>query len=78
LLDLVEEFRAVVAALEAAEVQFAVCGGLAVAIHAQPRATMDVDLLLPNDQIVTARYYLPHPEIQSGEWTLPEIELLEE
>jgi hypothetical protein len=51
LLDLVEEFRAVVAALDAAEIQFAVCGGLAVAIHAQPRATMDVDLLLPVDQI---------------------------
>jgi len=24
---------------------------------------------------VTARYYLPHEEIQSGEWTLPGIEL---
>jgi hypothetical protein len=51
LLDLVDEFRAVVVALEAAEIPFAVCGGLAVAIYAQPRATMDVDLLLPRDQI---------------------------
>jgi len=55
LLDLVEEFQALVAALEAAEIQFAVCGGLAVAIHAQPRATMDVDLLLPNDQVDRAK-----------------------
>jgi len=51
LLDLVEEFRSIVAALEAADVEFAVCGGLAVAIHAHPRATLDVDLLLPRDQI---------------------------
>lgn len=55
MLDLVEEFQALVAALEAAEIQFAVCGGLAVAIHAQPRATMDVDLLLPNDQVDRAK-----------------------
>ena len=51
MLDLVEEFRSIVSALEAAEVPFAVCGGLAVAIHSQPRATVDVDLLLPRDQI---------------------------
>lgn len=51
MIDLAEGFQAVVVALEAAKIQFAVCGGLAVAIHAQPRATMDVDLLLPNDQI---------------------------
>lgn len=51
MLDLVEEFRSIVAALEVAGVPFAVCGGLAVAIHSQPRATVDVDLLLPQDQI---------------------------
>jgi len=51
MLDLVEEFRSIVAALEAAGVPFAVCGGLAVAVHSQPRATVDVDLLLPRDQI---------------------------
>ena len=51
MLDLVDEFRAVVAALEAAEIDFAVCGGLAVAIHAQPRATMDIDLLLLRDGV---------------------------
>jgi hypothetical protein len=54
-LDLVEEFRAIVSALETAGVEFAVCGGLAVAIHVHPRATLDVDLLLPPDQIDAAR-----------------------
>ncbi|MCP5070860.1 MAG: nucleotidyltransferase family protein [bacterium] len=51
MLDLVEEFRSIVAALEVAGVPFAVCGGLAVAIHSRPRATVDVDLLLPRSQI---------------------------
>jgi len=55
LLDLLEEFRSILSALEAAEIEFAVCGGLAVAIHAHPRATLDVDLLLPRDQIDRAR-----------------------
>lgn len=55
MLDLLEEFRALVAALDAAGVEFAVCGGLAVAIHAHPRATLDVDLLLPVEQVDRAR-----------------------
>lgn len=50
-MDLLDEFRALLEALEAEQVEFAVCGGLAVAIHARPRATLDVDLLLPLDQI---------------------------
>lgn len=55
MLDLAEEFRVLVAALEAAEIEFAVCGGLAVAIHARPRATMDIDLLLPRDVIAATQ-----------------------
>ena len=55
MLDLFEEFRSILSALESAEIEFAVCGGLAVAIHAHPRATLDVDLLLPRDQIDSAR-----------------------
>ncbi len=54
-LDLVEELRALLDALGNARVEFAVCGGLAVAIHAQPRATMDVDLLVAADQLEGAK-----------------------
>jgi hypothetical protein len=53
--DLLEEFRALVSALEEAGVDFAVCGALAVAVHARPRATLDIDLLLPRDQLEAAR-----------------------
>lgn len=55
MLDLLEEFRALVEALGRAGVEFAVCGGLAVAIPVHPRATLDVDLLLPADQLEGAR-----------------------
>jgi hypothetical protein len=51
--DLLESFRAVVAALDEARVPFAVCGGLAMSIHARPRATIDIDLLAPAEAIPT-------------------------
>jgi hypothetical protein len=49
--DLFEEFRAVVGALGAARVPYAICGGIALSIHAHPRATIDIDLLAPPDAV---------------------------
>jgi hypothetical protein len=49
--NLFEEFRTIVAALADTSVPFAVCGGLAMSIHARPRATIDVDLLVPAEVI---------------------------
>jgi len=54
-LDLVDEFRALLEGLERARVAYAVCGGLAFAIHARPRATVDVDLLLPAEAVEAAK-----------------------
>jgi hypothetical protein len=56
LLDLIEEFRAVRTAFDAAGIEAAVCGGLAVAIHVRPRATVDVDLLLPRPALAAAKH----------------------
>jgi hypothetical protein len=49
--NLFDEFRAIVAALAGTSVPFAVCGGLAMSIHARPRATIDIDLLVPSSAI---------------------------
>jgi hypothetical protein len=49
--NLFEEFRAIVAGLAESSVPFAVCGGLAMSIHARPRATIDIDLLVPAEAI---------------------------
>ena len=46
--NLFEEFRAVVGALTGARVPYAVCGGIAMSIHVQPRATVDIDFLAPS------------------------------
>jgi hypothetical protein len=51
MLDLYNEFVALVEALEEARAPYAVCGGLAMAIHGFARATVDVDLLVPRESV---------------------------
>jgi Uncharacterised nucleotidyltransferase len=49
-MNLVDELHAVVAALAAAGIPYAVCGGIAVTAHGAVRSTKDIDLLvLPGD-----------------------------
>lgn len=49
-MDLIGEFGRVIDALANAGVEYAVCGGLAVALHGHVRATRDIDLLIPAEQ----------------------------
>lgn len=44
-MDLFAEVVALAAALDAAAVEYAICGGVALAIHGAPRATKDIDLM---------------------------------
>ena len=66
--DLYAEFRAVIQAFTAAGTPYAVCGGLAFAIHVQPRATVDMDFLIRDadlprcKQILMGMGYTPHPK----------------
>lgn len=45
-IDLYAEFFGLTDAMTQAEILFAVCGGVAVAIHGYPRFTRDIDLLI--------------------------------
>ena len=48
-MTLFDELRSIVSALDAAGVEYALAGGLAVAVWGAPRATKDIDLLIqPN------------------------------
>jgi hypothetical protein len=53
-LDLLEELKQLVAALRAAQVDHALVGALAVAIHGAPRATSDIDLLIEGPSLPRA------------------------
>ena len=48
---LLDEFKSITAALNDAGIDYAVCGGWAMAIHGLPRATMDIDLLVLADDL---------------------------
>lgn len=50
-LDLEVELLGIVDALHACQVPYALCGGLALAIHGYPRATKDIDLLVEATEI---------------------------
>lgn len=56
--DVITTLDAVIDALDTASVAYALCGGLAVNLHGHVRATRDIDLLLPADQLdgVRARW----------------------
>lgn len=53
--DLIATLDAVIEALNGADIAYALCGGLAVNLHGHVRATRDIDLLLPHDQLDAAR-----------------------
>lgn len=43
---LLDDFKAITSALNNAGIEYAVCGGWAMAIHGFPRGTIDIDLLI--------------------------------
>ena len=51
LLDLISEVRGILDRLDLEQVPYALCGGLAMAIHGYPRATVAIDVLAPAEQL---------------------------
>ena len=51
---LLQEFTALVAALNQRDLAYAVCGGWAMTIHGFPRATMDIDVMVSPDDLAEA------------------------
>lgn len=49
--DLLDELSRITAALDNNEIEYAVCGGLALAIHGFPRATFDIDILIREESL---------------------------
>ena len=53
MIDLYIELKAVLQALETAGVPYALCGGLALMVYQRPRATVDIDLIVPAEATAT-------------------------
>ena len=53
-MDIVEELSGALEALRGAGVPHALCGGFALAVHGSPRATKDIDFLVPEADVARA------------------------
>jgi hypothetical protein len=49
--DIYDEFLNLVASLDERGIDYALCGGMALAVHGSPRATIDIDLLVLSDSL---------------------------
>ena len=49
--DLYDEFRKLVAALDEHQIDYALCGGLAMAVYDRARATVDIDILILSESL---------------------------
>jgi|SRR5687767_1356497 len=47
MLDIYDEFRRLVEVFDAQKVDYALCGGMAMAVYQRPRMTIDIDILIP-------------------------------
>jgi hypothetical protein len=54
-MDFFLEIKNLTAALDAGGVDYALCGGVALAIHGVPRATQDIDLLVRPEDLASLR-----------------------
>ena len=55
MLDLYDEFKAIITSLNERGIDYAVCGGLAMAVYGLARATIDIDLLIPAEQFAEVK-----------------------
>lgn len=53
-MDIQQELRALIVALNSASIEYALCGGLAVAFHGYARFTKDIDILIAKDSLEDA------------------------
>ena len=49
--DLYYEFRKLITALDERQIEYALCGGLAMAVYDHPRATVDIDILILSESL---------------------------
>ncbi|TYT75023.1 nucleotidyltransferase family protein [Desulfobotulus mexicanus] len=48
-MDLLVELKNIIEALDKKKIAYALCGGLALAVYARPRATLDIDIMVEPD-----------------------------
>jgi hypothetical protein len=49
--DIADELQKLVVVLDEREIDYALCGGMAMAVHGRLRMTIDIDLLIPSSAL---------------------------
>ncbi|MFH0724809.1 MAG: hypothetical protein V2B19_00390 [Pseudomonadota bacterium] len=55
-MDLFEEFSQLTSAFKKEKIEYALCGGLAMAVYAFPRATLDIDILIEPETLEKVKF----------------------
>ena len=76
-MDIQNELRTIIAAFNGASIEYALCGGLAVAFHGYARFTKDIDILVSRDSLAKALDIAAHVGFldSSGKISFPGVEL---
>jgi hypothetical protein len=54
-MQILEELKQIAARFDKEGIEYALCGGLAMAVYAMPRATLDIDMMIEMDSLPQAR-----------------------
>lgn len=54
-MDLLIELKQLIEAFDKNNIDYALCGGLALAVYARPRATLDIDIMIDPDLLNTVK-----------------------
>lgn len=54
-MDILDELKKLITKLNEEHIDYALCGGLAMAVYALPRATLDIDILIEAGSLKTTR-----------------------
>lgn len=54
-MDLFEELTKLISRLKEEKIDFALCGGLAMAVYAFPRATLDIDIMIESEVLTLVK-----------------------
>ncbi len=55
-MDLLDELKRLIRRLDEEKIEYALCGGLAMAVYALPRATLDIDLMILPSSLEDSRH----------------------
>lgn len=58
MIDIFEELKVITSTLKQKNLEYALCGGLAMAVHSVPRATVDIDIIVQSQNILKVKKIL--------------------